>query len=68
MKRDKRRYPISEELFTKAVLPIILDSYRGTAPPPNLSLSQVFCRIVYTANRLPLAGFTRGIRVLAWGI
>ena len=47
MSRDKRRYPISEEQFNQAVLPIILDNYRGKGRPPKGSHYQAFCRIRY---------------------
>jgi transposase len=47
MERDERLYPISEELFNEAVLPIILANRRGKGRPPKVSHYLVFCAILY---------------------
>jgi transposase len=47
MGRDKRLYPISEEKFTEAVLPIIEASYLGKGRPPKASRYRAFCGILY---------------------
>jgi len=45
--RDKRLYPIDEELFNRLVLPIIESNYRGKGRPPKVSHYKAFCGILY---------------------
>ncbi|MDR1318915.1 MAG: transposase, partial [Treponema sp.] len=47
MERNKRLYPISEELFNQKVLPIIEGDYIRKGRPPKISHYQVFCGILY---------------------
>ena len=47
MERDKRFYPIDEELFNRLVLPIIESSYIGKGRPPKVSHYKAFCGILY---------------------
>ena len=67
MERDKKFYPIDEELYNRPVLPVIESSYIGKGRPPKVSHYKAFCGIlVYTADRHSLAGFTVGIRAVAY--
>jgi transposase len=45
--RDKRLYPIDEELFNRLVLPVIEGGYLGKGRPPKVSHYQAFCGILY---------------------
>jgi hypothetical protein len=47
MERNKRLYPISEELFNQKVLPIIEDDNIRKRRPPEVSRYQAFCGIRY---------------------
>ncbi|MDR2394308.1 MAG: transposase [Treponema sp.] len=47
MKRNKRLYPIREEVFNRKVLPIIEGAYPWKGRPPPVSHYQGFCGILY---------------------
>jgi transposase len=47
MERNEWLYPISEEWFNEAVLPIIQASHRGKGRPPKVSHYKAFCGILY---------------------
>ena len=47
MERNKRLYPISEELFKEVVLPVIEGNYILQDRPPKIAHYQVFCGILY---------------------
>ena len=44
---DPRLYPISQEFFDQAILPLIEGSYIWKGRPPTISHYQVFCAILY---------------------
>jgi transposase len=47
MERNKRLYPISEELFNQKVLLVIEDDNIRKGRPPEVSCYQAFCGIRY---------------------
>jgi transposase len=47
MKKNKRLYPITEELFNRKILPIIEGNYIWKGRPPKVSHYRAFCGILY---------------------
>jgi transposase len=47
VERNKRLYPVSEEVFNRKVLPIIEGDYIWKGRPPKVSHYQAFCGILY---------------------
>jgi hypothetical protein len=46
MKKNKRLYSISKDVFNRRVLPIIEENYIWKGRPPKVSHFQVFCGIL----------------------
>jgi transposase len=47
MKKNKRLFPITEEVFNRNILPVIEGNYIWKGRPPKVSHYRAFCRILY---------------------
>jgi ribosomal protein L24 len=65
MKKNKRLFPITEEVFNRKILPVIEGNYIWKGHPPKVSHYRAFCGILYILRPGTVAGFTRCIRPLA---